>query len=335
MPKLPLDRPVLIEGEDPDEISEQFRGWRIELIHLGHGPIHRSGAMALLDDVRIASVNFERAVILRGTTPKGYTSLFSSSPASPPARVRSRRVGGDVCLILGSEAQADIYLPENCCAVVFSLPLRINGQRVRSPAAGNMPLRGSAEFRSLTSEHRALVSCCMELIDTFRRADLPELVGPKIQHRLRELLLPAIFAFFSQSTLLPPETGERNIRRLAVSRACVYIDVHLREPITLNDLCDTAGVRARTLEYGFREFYEVGPMTYLRSVRLCRVRNELANYKSVRESVTEVARRWRFTHMGQFSRDYRLLFGESPSATLRRSRRLLSRHATLIALHRE
>jgi AraC-like DNA-binding protein len=335
MPKLPLDRPVLIEGEDPDQISEQFRGWRIELIHLGHGPIHRSGVIAVLDDVRIASVNFGRAVILRGTAPKGYTSLFSSSPASPPARVRSRRVDGEVCFMLGSEAQADIYLPENCCAVVLSLPLRLNGQSVRPPAAGNMPVRGSAEFRSLASEHRALVSCCMDLIDTFRRADLPELVGPKIQHRLRELLLPVIVALFSQSTLLPRETGEKSIRRLAVSRACAYIDMHLREPITLKDLCDTAGVRARTLEYGFREFYEVGPMTYLRSVRLCRVRNDLVSHQLVHGSVAEVARRWRFTHMGQFSRDYRLLFGESPSATLGRSRRLLSRRLTLIALHRE
>jgi AraC-like DNA-binding protein len=335
MPKLPLDRPVLIEGEDPDEISQQFRGWRIELIHLGHGPIHISGVMALLDDVRIASVNFGRAAILRGTTPKGYASLISSSPASPPARVRSRRVGGDMCFMLGSEAHADIYLPENCCAVVLSLPLWMSGQRARSPSAGNMPALGSAEFRSLAPEQRALLSCCMDLIDTFRRADLPELVGPKIQHRLRELLLPAIVALFSQSTLFPREPGEKSIRRLAVSRACVYIDVHLREPITLSDLCDTAGVRARTLEYGFREFYEVGPMTYLRSVRLCRVRNDLVSHQLARGSVAEVARRWRFTHMGQFSRDYRLLFGESPSATLHRSRRLLSRHLTLIALHRE
>jgi AraC family ethanolamine operon transcriptional activator len=35
--------------------------------------------------------------------------------------------------------------------------------------------------------------------------------------------------------------------------------------------------------------------------------------------VQEVAARWGFSHMGQFSSDYRLQFGERPSDTLRRA----------------
>jgi AraC family ethanolamine operon transcriptional activator len=36
--------------------------------------------------------------------------------------------------------------------------------------------------------------------------------------------------------------------------------------------------------------------------------------------VGQVAGDWGFYHLGQFSRDYRRLFGESPSATLARHR---------------
>jgi hypothetical protein len=70
MRELPMDHPVLIEGEDPGDISEHLRGWRIELIHLGRGPIRRSGVMVPLDNVRIAGIHFGRAVILRGTAPR-------------------------------------------------------------------------------------------------------------------------------------------------------------------------------------------------------------------------------------------------------------------------
>jgi len=35
--------------------------------------------------------------------------------------------------------------------------------------------------------------------------------------------------------------------------------------------------------------------------------------------VTEIATQWGFTHMGRFSIEYRLRFGESPSETLSRS----------------
>jgi len=334
MPELPMDRPVLIEGEDPGHISQHFRGWRIEMIHLGRGPIRRSGVVLPLDDVNITGVRFGRAVILRGTSPKACCSLLSTSSASPPARVGSRSIGDDVCFAIGSEAQVDIYLPENCCAAMISVQPAPNGPGARSHAPCNAPVRGTAEFRSLGPEHRALLIYCIDLLESFRRAALPDVVGPKLQLRLRELLLPDVTSLFSQSTLLPLE-DEQSPRRLAVSRACLYIDAHLRDPLTLNELCDIAGVRARTLEYGFREHYEVGPMSYLRSIRLGRVRNDLVNHRLVGGSVTETARRWRFTHMGQFGRDYRLLFGESPSVTLARSRELCLQQSGPIALQRE
>jgi AraC-like DNA-binding protein len=34
-------------------------------------------------------------------------------------------------------------------------------------------------------------------------------------------------------------------------------------------------------------------------------------------SVEQVARRWGFTHLGRFAHDYRVAFGQLPSATLR------------------
>ena len=124
----------------------------------------------------------------------------------------------------------------------------------------------------------------------------------------------------AQSTLLPADPGNKLMRRLAVQRASRYVDAHLSERITLADLCRAAGARSRTLEYGFLQCYDVGPMSFLRKMRLSRVRRELSRTPSSAASVAASARRWHFSHMGQFSRDYRLQFGESPSRTLARAR---------------
>jgi AraC-like DNA-binding protein len=292
-----MDRPVLIEGDDIEEIAEQFRGWNIEVIHIGRGAMHGSGVLVPLGWGRITGVYFGLAVVLRGTSPKGYSSLVSTSPTSPPVRVGSRRIGGGTCFMLGSQALAE---------------------RPTSHATDRLLVRGCAEFRALAADHSALLSRCMDLIESLRRAGLSRLGASQVQSRLHQLLLPAAASLFLQSVVLPPESGQKAIRRRAVSRACAYIDLHLRESMTLNDICHVAGVRARTLEYGFREFYDVGPVAYVRSVRLCRVRRELMAQRSAGGSVAKAARRWRFTHMGQFSRDYRILFGESPSMTLGR-----------------
>lgn len=318
MPELSMDRPAVIEGVDPEEIAEQFRGWRIELIHLGHGPIHRSGVVVALEGVQVTGINFGRAAVLRGSSPRGLASMLFSDPASPSLRVASRSVDDDTCLMLGSLAPLDAYLPAGCRACIVSIA-SCGPSRVAGPL-DNLPARNVSELRSLPPEHRFLLDHVIDLLEQLRRSEAPDIIGAHMQNGLRELLLPSVAQLFSRSLTLPHASDERTIRRLAVSRACAYIDASLAKPITLSDLCKIAGARARTLEYGFREFYEVGPMTYLRSVRLCRARRDLSNPKLVDGSVATAAHRWCFTHMGQFSRDYRVLFGESPSQTLARSR---------------
>lgn len=105
-----------------------------------------------------------------------------------------------------------------------------------------------------------------------------------------------------------------------VKRVEEFIHTHAGEAITLGDMVAVAGVGARTLFKGFREFRDTGPKAYLKSVRLDRVRADLAQAAIKGRTVTDVATRWGFTHLGNFARDYRLRFGEPPSATLRRVR---------------
>jgi len=60
----------------------------------------------------------------------------------------------------------------------------------------------------------------------------------------------------------------------------------------------------------------MSPIAYIRCERLCRVHDDLLAADRAVTSVTETAARWGFAHMSQFAKDYRTLFGESPSATL-------------------
>jgi hypothetical protein len=66
-----------------------------------------------------------------------------------------------------------------------------------------------------------------------------------------------------------------------------------------------------------RDLKATSPVRYLRSARYVRVREALSRAEP-EQSVTEIALRWGFTHMGGFSVEYRKRFGESPSETLRR-----------------
>jgi transcriptional regulator GlxA family with amidase domain len=60
-------------------------------------------------------------------------------------------------------------------------------------------------------------------------------------------------------------------------------------------------------------------MGFIKSQRLTRTRTALAHADARLTSISATARRVGFTHMGQYAQDYRSLFDESPTMTLRRA----------------
>lgn len=102
-----------------------------------------------------------------------------------------------------------------------------------------------------------------------------------------------------------------------VKRVEEYIRTHLHEPLTIERLAEFSGVSASTLFSGFRNCHGVSPMAWVRQLRLERVRDELRGAAAEPVSVTDVALKWGFAHLGRFAMEYKRAFGESPSVSLR------------------
>ncbi|WP_331772739.1 AraC family transcriptional regulator (plasmid) [Embleya sp. NBC_00888] len=104
-----------------------------------------------------------------------------------------------------------------------------------------------------------------------------------------------------------------------VRQAEEYMRAHLAEPLTVTGIAAHAGVSTRSLYAGFKEHRGVSPMSLLRRLRLERVRQELLTAPPGAVTVTEIAIRWGFGHLGEFSAAYRRRFGETPSSSLART----------------
>ena len=103
-------------------------------------------------------------------------------------------------------------------------------------------------------------------------------------------------------------------RSRTVKRVVDAIDAAPEKPWALSEMAMIAGVGGRRLQQGFREQMGMPPVAYLRVVRLERVHHDLVSGAG---SVTDVALRWGFTHLGRFADAYRERFGQAPSETLR------------------
>lgn len=100
-----------------------------------------------------------------------------------------------------------------------------------------------------------------------------------------------------------------------VRKAEEFVRSNLDNPISLEEIANAAGVTPRALQLGFRNFRNTSPMALVRDERLRRVHEELMA-GTPGTSVTEVATRWGFSHLGRFSQIYKTRYGQSPSKTL-------------------
>jgi AraC-like DNA-binding protein len=108
---------------------------------------------------------------------------------------------------------------------------------------------------------------------------------------------------------------DRAIASRDVKRAIDYIHANLDSPLTISRIATTAGVPGQTLFKHFRDSQRISPMRYVRNQRFERARQELLTARPG-ASVTGIASRWGFNHLGRFAVEYRSRFGESPSQTL-------------------
>jgi AraC-like DNA-binding protein len=117
--------------------------------------------------------------------------------------------------------------------------------------------------------------------------------------------------------------GETTPNALPASlvHALDWLRGHLSEPVNLELLASVAGVRPRTLESHFKTFLGTTPLGWLRRTRFANARRELESGRTD-ATVTRIALANGFNQLGRFASEYRLIFGEAPSATLRRSRLL-------------
>ncbi|MFC9694406.1 AraC family transcriptional regulator [Kribbella sp. NPDC056951] len=111
---------------------------------------------------------------------------------------------------------------------------------------------------------------------------------------------------------------ERSAPPRTLRFALEFLHAHLADPITVEEIAAAAGVGVRALQEAFRRHLDTTPSAYLRTLRLEHARQDLVAGCPGNTSVTDVALRWGFVHLGRFAAEYRKTFDEYPRDTLLR-----------------
>lgn len=281
--------------EDLEQLTTCFEGWDVELIQLG--PRRQTGwaSLASLSSSRVIRIHAGRSVVVRGTT-SAIDECLLLSLQDAAIRWLGQPISRNRFALVGRRARVDLFLPYDAtlCLITTEAPVRPAARRVQL-------LTAAAESMA------ALLACVQSATEGHNP---PTAIDQALAGQVRKAL---------ETSAPTPETSMRTQRAAAVACACRFIDSYLGKPLGLAGLCAHCGVGVRTLEYGFRQFYDTTPIGFIKSQRLSRTRAALARVGAQPTSISATARRMGFTHMGQYAQDYRSLFGESPTMTLRRA----------------
>ena len=91
---------------------------------------------------------------------------------------------------------------------------------------------------------------------------------------------------------------------------------HMDGNIRISSLSTQYQVSEQTLQNSFKSLFGFTPNKFLRLLKLNLVHQELLTTPSKKTTVSKIAYKWGFKHMGQFSAYYNDLFREKPSETL-------------------
>lgn len=298
--------------------TEELIDWDLRYDQLDCGRFEGRFTDIRCEGLQIFQESTTRRVRQRGFLPRGTFSFGTMLTGDGSLHVNGRSVAHDTLIAVHGQ-ELDVCTPPRCTLA----GMVVDASLLHSAAAGLPDLGTLLQGQTLQAVMapaatllalRAQLQAALALAQRKPAA----LQAPGVQRHLRdELLWHTVQALSAAEP--PSELRRATNHKPLVDRACELMLAQTEEAPTLIEVCAQLGVSPRKLLYCFKDVLGQNPATYIKAVRLNGVRRDLA---SAHATVLDVAARWGFWHFSHFSADYKRLFGELPSETLRRWRGL-------------
>lgn len=152
--------------------------------------------------------------------------------------------------------------------------------------------------------------------DVFSAHGRDQRIPPPLARQLREQTLSTLWLSVPNNHTETIYGRADTLKGSRVRQALDIIAAESRAEHTVADLARAVNVGTRALELAFRRELDESPLRYLLRTRMERAHEELLNSDPHDVTVTEVALKWGFSHLGRFATRYRAQYGVMPSSTL-------------------
>jgi AraC family ethanolamine operon transcriptional activator len=321
-----MGRPVLQSFTSVEVLQEALQrlGLDVQVLQLEGGSL--TGRMLLLEvpPLRLVRLQLNRRLHSMGPKPKGVLTIsldLDPQPGEQPCRSHGQVLTADSLFGLDPSLDVHLTLPSRVTyGVVF---LRLEALAHWAGCLGWPGFHGelcpNTNVLPISSSSAAGLRAYLRQLFALALSEPGRLQLQATQGLIRDDLLPLLLeALVSGPPLSRPPRHPARIDMVKLAQQ--WMHDHPDRPITLDDLCRQAHASRRTLIQGFQDHLGMGPMAYLKLLRLHGVHRRLLVADPGEVQIGSLAGEWGFYNAGHFAGHYRRLFGERPRDTLQRPR---------------
>lgn len=304
------------DSADIDEHAAQQRDWTLRYQQLSPGRFRGAVQHVQLPGARLVHESASTAMHQRGQLGVDQYGFAMAIDLPGEAIFNGQRLDSQ-SIMVGSTVDLDLTSPGG-----FSMiGIVVSGELLR-PLWRHMYQKASPAWMDAQVVLQASPAAAAA-VRALHLSALSALAEPGFDERSLIALRDAVLIEWIEAlpaTVHAPDLKSLAARRRMVDRACELMLSRSDEPLSILEICNRIGASSRKLSYCFQDVLGVSPARYLRAVRLNNARRDLKNPSGPDIGVQDVAARWGFWHLGQFSLDYKSQFGELPSVTLKAAR---------------
>jgi AraC-like DNA-binding protein len=303
---------------DPDRYFAGIRALRVDGVITKRGDFRVESTRIELHHLWMYRFEERLPRIVR-ITPSGTRStiLFATDPCQPKMQVNGIETSKDQIAMSGQYEPYYLRSSAACEWGTMSLTPEdlatvseaIIGHPVTPPSCPRWTSPSAPVLSRLSQLHKAAGHLATTAPDI--------LAKPAVARAIEEALIEAMILCLTQGH----SDNVRNVHRhraRVMRRLEEVLTSTPDKPLYMPQLCTTVGASYTALYSCCQDYFGMSPKRYLWLRRMHLARRDLRRADVEKTTVTEIATNYGFWELGRFAVAYRSLFGEPPSAALRR-----------------
>lgn len=302
-----------IETSDYEEFSAQQEGWDACYRPLKVEAFAARMKVARIGGIQVDLDSYKGGLEITATSPKDAIGIGVPFDGAASYISQGVEISKQSIDVYGSAREIHAVTKPGsslltCCidkGAIYGLPDSPMLSVIRNHLHGRGVIQ--ADRRTVDDMRR----CCARFINLCCAKEIPEKARTRIVDETLLVICAALNAAGKQYSV------EHGARYQVARRARDFMMDHQSDPPSISEICNFLRISPRSLNNVFHDTYAVSPKRFLKALRLSAAHYAL-KCATREERVSDIALNFGFWDFGHFAKDYRTMFGETPSATLRR-----------------